>query len=185
MPLRTILLFGSIAGLIVAVPMFALLAGSPPDAEHGTTSMLIGYTLMLIALSFVFVGVKRHRDKALGGVIKFWPALLIGLAISAVAGIFYVVGWEITLALTDYAFLESYPRQMVAAAEAAGKSPAEVEAVRAEMAEFSAMYANPLMRVPMTFFVEIFPVGVIVSLITAFLLRNRRFLPARSSPATA
>jgi hypothetical protein len=28
-------------------------------------------------------------------------------------------------------------------------------------------------------FVEIFPVGVLVSLISAALLRNRRFLPAR------
>lgn len=39
-------------------------------------------------------------------------------------------------------------------------------------------YANPLFRLPMVF-AEIFPVGVLVSLISAALLRNRRFLPAR------
>jgi hypothetical protein len=179
--LRTILLFGSAAGLIVAVPMFSLLV----IQGHTESSALIGYTIMLLALSLVFVGVKRYRDRVLGGVIKFWPALLIGLAISAVAGIFYVVGWEITLALTNYSFLETYPQEMIATAEARGATAAELEAMRAEMAQFSAWYANPLLRVPMTFFVEIFPVGVIVSLISAVLLRNSRFLPARRSPAAA
>jgi hypothetical protein len=37
-------------------------------------------------------------------------------------------------------------------------------------------YADPLYRLPMTF-IEIFPIGVLVSLIAAALLRNRRFLP--------
>ena len=46
------------------------------------------------------------------------------------------------------------------------------------MDAFKIQYADPLFRLPMTF-VEIFPVGVLVSLISAGLLRNRRFLPAR------
>ena len=54
--------------------------------------------------------------------------------------------------------------------------------VVAEMERFKANYANPLYRLPMTFS-EIFPVGILVSLVTAALLRNRRFLPAR--PAIA
>jgi hypothetical protein len=40
-------------------------------------------------------------------------------------------------------------------------------------------YANPLFRIPMVF-LEIFPVGFIVALISAALLRNPRLLPARS-----
>ena len=44
------------------------------------------------------------------------------------------------------------------------------------------MYANPLYRLPITF-VEIFPIGVLISLISAVLLRNSRFLPARRSSA--
>ena len=47
---------------------------------------------------------------------------------------------------------------------------------------FVEQYRNPLFRLPMTF-IEIFPVGVIVSLATAALLRNSRFLPARKLPA--
>ncbi len=46
------------------------------------------------------------------------------------------------------------------------------------METFKAQYANPLFRLPMTF-IEIFPVGVLVSLISAAILRNPRVLPAR------
>jgi hypothetical protein len=38
-------------------------------------------------------------------------------------------------------------------------------------------YANPLFRIPMTF-LEIFPVGLLVSLVSALLLRNSKLLPA-------
>ena len=44
------------------------------------------------------------------------------------------------------------------------------------------MYANPLFRLPITF-TEILPVGLIVSLISALLLRNSRFMPARAKAA--
>jgi hypothetical protein len=41
-------------------------------------------------------------------------------------------------------------------------------------------YANPLFRLPMTF-LEIFPVGVLITLISAAILRKSEALPA--SPA--
>ncbi|MBX3703769.1 MAG: DUF4199 domain-containing protein, partial [Steroidobacteraceae bacterium] len=91
---RLILTFGIAAGLIVAIPMCLLVATSEPgDAGQ---SHVVGYLIMLLALSLVFVGVKRLRDREYGGVIRFVPALLAGLGISAVAGVIYVIGWEIT-----------------------------------------------------------------------------------------
>lgn len=176
--LRPILTYGLIAGLIVVLPMFAyFLLGEPEISDH---SALFGYATMLIALSTIFIAVKSYRDKALGGVIKFVPALLMGLGISVVAGLVYVIGWEIYMALTNYTFASAYGDAMVEAARAKGAPPAEVEQISAEMAQFAAQYSNPLFRIPITF-IEIFPVGVIVSLISAALLRNSRFLPARAA----
>jgi hypothetical protein len=178
--LRTILIYGVIAGLIVVAPTFLYFLWAKPDmSDH---SALLGYTIMLIALSTIFVAVKSYRDKALGGVIKFVPALLMGLGISVVAGVIYVVGWEIYMALTNYTFAAAYGDSMVEAARAKGASPAEVEALAAQMEAFAEQYANPLFRVPVTF-IEIFPVGLVVSLISAALLRNSRFLPARANRA--
>jgi hypothetical protein len=174
--IRTILVFGTIAGLAVGIPLscFALaFDGAPPP--YG---MAIGYTMMLVALSAVFVGVKRHRDVALGGTIRFWPAFGMGLAISAVAGIFYVLAWETAVAVSGIDFARAYATAMIEQERARGASAAELARFTAEMATFQAQYANPLFRLPMTF-TEIFPVGILVSLVSAGLLRNSRFLPAR------
>jgi hypothetical protein len=176
--LRTILTYGVIAGLIVAVPMFTLLAVRGED-DSWSSSYLFGYAIMILALSMIFVGVKNYRDKIKGGVIKFLPAFLLGLGISVVAGLIYVIGWEITLSLTESNFYADYSAAALEAARAKGMPAAELEAMRAQMADMERLYANPLLRMPLTF-IEIFPVGVIISLIAAALLRNPRFFPARA-----
>ena len=40
---------------------------------------------MIVALSVIFLGVKRYRDQELGGVIRFGTAFMLGLGIAAVA----------------------------------------------------------------------------------------------------
>ena len=174
--LRTILIFGLLAGMVVAVPMnLMMIFGKEGDGSH---SLFTGYALMLLAFTFTFVGVKHYRDRTLGGVIRFLPALLVGLGISFVASLIYVVAWEITLHATNFAFMEDYSRAMIEGARAKGASPEKLAKLTAEMQSMQVKYANPLFRLPMTF-VEIFPVGLVVSLATAGLLRNSRFLPMK------
>ncbi len=172
---RNILTYGTIAGLAVGIPLSAITIGYHGPLSH---SMLLGYTIMLVALSAVFLGIKRYRDVELGGVIGFWRALVLGLGISFVAGLFYVVAWETACAITGMDFASSYAKAMIAQKKAAGVSGAALAKFVAEMNDFKVQYANPLYRWPMTF-AEIFPVGVLVSLISAGLLRFSRFLPAR------
>ena len=176
---NTILKYGVIAGLVVGGFMFATFLGfdGMPPMQWG---MLIGYTTMLIALSAVFFGIKRHRDVDRGGVIGFWPALGAGLGISFVASVFYVLAWEGVQAVMDMDFATSYGNAMIESARARGATEEAIAKMSAEMAAFKVQYANPLFRLPMTF-AEIFPVGVLVSLVSAGLLRNPRFLPARRS----
>jgi hypothetical protein len=175
--LRTIIKYGVIAGLVVGgfeFATFVAFSGMPP-LKYG---MLIGYTTMLVALSAVFVGIKRHRDVDRGGVIGFWQAFAIGLGISFIAGIFYVIAWEVVQAMTHMDFGGAYANAIIASEKAKGASAEALARLSAEMEDFKVQYANPMFRLPMTF-VEIFPVGVLVSLVSAGLLRNSRFLPAR------
>jgi hypothetical protein len=175
---KTILTFGLIAGLLAGVPLFAIVVlyrGAPP--ENG---MLIGTLIMLVALSLVFVAIKRRRDAELGGVIRFWPALGLGLAISVVAGLVYAAAWEVTLAVTQLDFGTEYAKAYLAQGQAKGLSEAELAKLAAEMEDFKAMYAKPLYRFGITLS-EILPVGLLVSLVSAALLRNPRFMPARRS----
>jgi hypothetical protein len=175
--LRNILVFGSIAGVVVGIPLFTL---TVTMSHHVPLSYgwAIGYTTMLVALTAVFVGIKRYRDADLGGVIKFWPALFLGLGISFVAGVFYVLAWEAALTFTHMDFAGDYAKLMIEQEKAKGVSGAALAQFIAQMNQFKVQYADPLYRLPMTF-TEIFPVGVLVSLVSAGLLRNSRFLPAR------
>jgi hypothetical protein len=134
--------------------------------------------LVVGALSAVFVGIKRHRDVDRGGVIGFWPAFGLGLGISFVAGVFYVAAWEAVQAMTQMDFASSYAKAIIASEQAKGASAEALAKLGADMEAFKTQYADPLFRLPMTF-AEIFPVGVLVSLISAGLLRNSGFLPAR------
>lgn len=174
--IRTILKFGAIAGTLVGLALVGIglgFEGQVPPAW----GMALGYATMLVALSAVFVGIKHHRDRERGGVIRFWPALGVGLAISAVASLFYVVAWEVVRALAENDFAEVYTQALIAQQQAKGLAGAELAAYAASLEAFKADYANWWFRLPMSF-IEIFPVGVLVSLVSAALLRNPRVLPA-------
>ena len=175
-----ILRYGIFAGLIVSLPWLVYMLTLPADG-HMNHSMLLGYTLMIIAFSMVFVGVKQYRDRTQGGAIKFGTAFMLGLGISGVASLIYVIGWEICMAFSKYDFIQAYSKFIVDDARAHGASPAQLEAAAAQAADFARMYRNPLYRMAFTF-IEIFPVGILVSLISAALLRNARLLPARAQP---
>jgi hypothetical protein len=174
---RNILKYGLIAGLVVAIPMNLMMV-TMHDHAPLAWGMVFGYVTMLVALSAVFIAIKRYRDTELGGVIGFWPALGLGLGISVFAGIIYALAWELSLALTHMDFASAYANTLIAEKKAAGASAETIAQLTAEMDAFKVQYANPLFRMPMTF-AEIFPVGVLVSLVSAALLRNSRFLAAR------
>jgi hypothetical protein len=174
--IRLIIIFGSIAGIILAG---SFLAGYLLGADIDDHNVFVGYTIMLVALSFVFLGVKRARDTLYGGVITFGRALGVGLGIAAVAALFYVMGWEAYMAATGFTFMDAYIDSMIAAEQASGTSAADIAAMRAEMNEFAASYRNPMFRMAITF-AEIAPVGLVVALASAALLRRPSFFPAKA-----
>lgn len=177
--LKIILLYGLPGAVIVGAPMLWGMLAMDPDGPMPENGALIGYATMLVALTGVFLGVKHYRDKEKGGVIRFLPALGVGLGISAVASLGWVIAWEISLALTEFDFVATYYGAMIEQARAEGAGAERLAQLQADQADFAAMYSNPVIRMGITF-VEMFPIGVVISLISAALLRNSRFLPARA-----
>lgn len=174
---RIVLVYGSIAGVIVTASLTLSMAAS---TGHGVAGLVVGYLSMLIALSMVFVGVKKYRDEHLGGVIRFSTALAVGLGISLVASLFYALGWEAYLFATDYRFMPDYMASTIATKRAGGASAAEIARLSAEMQDFAKTYTNPVMRLLISMS-EIAPVAIIMTLISAALLRKRDFMPARAA----
>lgn len=170
------LVYGSIAGLIVIAAIVGSLALELPN--H-TTSEWLGYLVMLVAMSLIFVGVKRYRDLECGGVIRFGRALALGVGIAAVAGVIYVIGWEAYLGFSGRDFIAEYSQGIIDTMRAEGAGASAIAAKQAEMRSFAEMYRNPAMRLPLTF-IEIFPVGLLVALVSAALLRDPARFPARA-----
>lgn len=164
---KIILIYGLISGVIVASIMTITMASG---VHGGTMGMILGYLSMLIAFSFVFVGVKKYRDNDLGGVIKFGHAFVVGIAIALIGALIYVLNWEVYMYFTNYTFMEEYTKSAIEAARAKGMPAAEIAAYQAQMSEMTEQYKNPIYRMLFTFS-EIAPVGFVVSLIVAWNLR--------------
>lgn len=175
----TALRYGAISGaVVVAVIIAGMVYADGPGGGHASSSLWFGYLIMILALSTIFLAIRDYRNKKLGGVIKFLPAFGLGLLVAAVAGVVYVAAWETFLQVSHYPFMENYTAAMVQAQRDAGVSGAELDAFIAQMEKAKSDYANPLYRLPMTF-IEIFPVGFLIALISAVVLRKPRVLPAR------
>ncbi len=172
---KTILTYGLLTGAVI---IGSMIWGIVISEGKSGVSVWLGYLIMLVAMTMIFVGVKRYRDRELGGVIRFGRAFALGLGIALVASVIYVTAWEVYLALTDHAFINDYASGIIKTQQEAGISEADLLALRAKMDGLKVQYANPLFRLPMTF-AEIFPLGFLVSLVSAAVLRLPHVMPAR------
>ncbi|NND06686.1 MAG: DUF4199 domain-containing protein [Saprospiraceae bacterium] len=168
---RIVLRHGIIAGLILAGALLLSTQFMDAMTDH-VLGQVIGYLTMLVALSFIFVGIKRYRDLALEGKITFKRALLVGLYISLIASIFYVATWMIIteLILTDW--MDQYAVSYLEGLVSNEASEAEIEEGRVLMQRYKEMYENPWKKMGVTF-LEIFPVGLLVSLVAALILKRK------------
>jgi hypothetical protein len=172
---QTVLKYGFIAGGILSALMVITVAvPTKMGIELGMgVGMAIGYTTMLLSFLFVHFGIRSYRDTALGGSVRFWPAVRVGLLIALIGSMCYAATWQVVYRtmLPDYA--EKFGQSAVEAAQKRGAPAAEIEKTRKEMADFATMYRNPLYNFGITL-LEPAPVGILVALISARILSRRR-----------
>lgn len=171
---KVVLVCGLIAGGIVSILMLSsvsYLSHCQGNVDYNT-SMLIGYASMLIAFTLVFVGIRNYRDKYNAGVISFGKAFTTGILIVLIASTMYVVAWLIDYFFFIPDFMDKYSAHMLDKLKASGASPVEIDRQAKEMANFATMYKNPFFNAMMTY-VEILPVGLIVTLISSFILKRK------------
>ena len=163
-----------IAGIVVSILMLFTtnyISHCEGNVDYGT-SMLIGYASMLIAFSLVFVGIRNYRDKYNEGVISFGKAFKIGIMIVLIASTIYVVAWLIDYFFFIPDFIEKYSAHMLDELKASGASQIEIDKQTKEMASFVRMFKNPFFNAMMTY-IEILPVGLIVTLISSLILKRK------------
>jgi len=120
----------------------------------------------------VFVGIRNYRDKFNNGTISFGKAFKIGIMIVLIASTLYVISWLICYFFFIPDFLDKYGAREIETMKMNGATLTEIENKTKEMAEFARMYNNPLFNAMMTY-AEILPVGLIVTLISSFILKRK------------
>lgn len=176
---RNVLVFGTIAGLIISVFMFVSMLFFSNSSDF-SGSMLVGYASMLIAFSFVFVGIKNFRDKYNDGLITFGKAFSIGFLISLIASTFYVITWMLELKFVIPDFMESYGAHMLKQVKESGASQIQIDKTIAEMAYYREIYKNPVFVALLTY-MEILPIGLLVTLISALILKKKNKTQAQNA----
>jgi Protein of unknown function (DUF4199) len=173
------LTFGLLAGAIVSIFMIIALA---LYEKTGTifNNVLVGYATMVIALSMIFFGIKSYRDNYQNGAIRFWKGFQVGLLIALIASLMYTITWEVyvqTRPAGAASFMDKYADSVINKMKEKGASAAEIDQEVKKMDDFKSIYRNPAIRFGLTL-MEILPVGIIITLISAALLRKKEFLPA-------
>ena len=126
---------------------------------------------------------SSYRDHS-GGEITFGKAFTLGISITAISCIFYVVTWEIVYFNFLHGFADQYGAHLIEKMKAAGATPAAIQAQLEQIKKYKQLLDNPFTNAAMAF-IEPFPIGLVVTLISAAVLRRKtqRQLPPDALPA--
>ncbi|HEV7644905.1 MAG TPA: DUF4199 domain-containing protein [Pyrinomonadaceae bacterium] len=182
---KIVITFGVISGLILAgfVFLISTLCGNETiSMDHGE---LIGYTTMAISLSMIFFGIKSYRDNVGKGKITFWKGIQIGLLITLIASVFYFAGAEaynvanpgfVDKIMTKFTKLQTEKMQQ------AGASQEEIDKTVKFAGDMAKAMENPFIFYAICL-MELAPVGLIITLISAAILRRKDVLPLEPAAA--
>jgi hypothetical protein len=167
---RTVLIFGLISGVLSSLMMIATVPFLHRIGfDHGE---VIGYTAIVLSFLLVFFGIRSYRDNVGNGQITFGKGFAVGICITLISCVFYVVTWEILYFNFLHDFMDKYGAYLIEKAKAAGASAAQLQAQTDQVKKYKVMYDNPLINAAMTF-IEPFPVGLVITLISAGILRKK------------
>jgi len=167
---KTIVTFGLISGAVSALMMVGTLPFEDKIGyDHG---YVIGYTTIVLSFLLVYFGIRSYRDNVGSGQITFGRAFGIGICITVISCLCYVLTWEILYYNFYPDFLDKFDAHVIAKLRASGATAAAIQAKAQELQKLKEMYANPLFNGAMTF-LEPFPVGLLITLISAGILRKK------------
>jgi hypothetical protein len=177
---KTVLTFGVIAGVMISVLMGGnLLIANRVGSGH---SLVLGYTTMVASFLLIYFGIRSYRDNTLGGQISFGRAFACGILITLITCVFYVAMWEIVYFNFMPHFMDSYFAAQIHKVQSSGLDPATTAARVAAIERSQQLYQNPFVNMAYTF-MEPLPVGLLITLISAAILRRKAPVEPTAAPA--
>jgi hypothetical protein len=165
---KIILVFGLISGAISS----ALMIVTVPFADRIGHSLFLGYATMVASFLLVYFGIRSYRDNASAGSITFGKAFAIGICITLISCAMYVLTWEVIYFNFMHDFMDKYNAHVIAKLQESGATAAAVQAKMQQLNAFKKSYENIFFNMAMTF-IEPFPVGLLITLISSAVLRKK------------
>jgi Protein of unknown function (DUF4199) len=179
---KTLLTYGLASGAISSLMMVATI---PFENQIGfDKAEFVGYTIIVLSFLLVFFGVRSYRDNVENGHITFAKAFAVGISITLITCICYVATWEILYFNFMPDFMDKYGAYVVEKSKAAGASSAAVQTQLREVQKYKELYKNPFYNAAITF-IEPFPIGFVITLISAAVLRKKAQTQPAQSPLPA
>jgi Protein of unknown function (DUF4199) len=179
---KTVLTFGLISGAISSVMMVATVPFAHSIGFN--KALIVGYTTIVLSFLLVFFGIRSYRDNVGNGQITFTKAFAVGISITLISCMFYVATWEILYFNFMPDFMDNYGAHTIERLKASGASPEAVELQVQQLEKFKEQYKNPLFNSLMTF-IEPFPVGLGITLLSAAVLRKKAQSQTAQLPSPA
>jgi hypothetical protein len=179
---KVVVTFGLIGGVLISAMMLITI---PFEDKIGfDRGLIVGYTTMVASFLLVYFGIRSYRNNLGGGRITFGRAFGVGILITLITCVFYVATWQVMYFYFMPDFMTKEGAHAVEKLRASGASEAAVQAKLVEMQKAKAIEDNPLTNAAMTF-LEPFPVGLLIALISAGMLRRKEPLPAAQGAVAA
>lgn len=156
--------------LIVGVSAFNLLVLVKITGNTGQE--VAGYLAMLLAMVFVFLGMRRYRDQVNGGYLSFGEGMRLGLLIASIPAVFFGLFDLLYTEVINPGWLDDYYHQYIERIRATTE-PARLEAELAKAAKEKEFFSNPVMQF-LVMGATVFIIGVIVTIISALTLRRSK-----------
>jgi hypothetical protein len=167
---RIVLTYGLIAGAFLSAMMFITMPFH--DRIGYENAMVIGYTTMVLAFLMVFFGIRSYRDNVAAGDVSFGQGFKVGILITLIASLCYVLTWQLIYFRIAPEYADKIFAEVVEKERADGATEAELAVTRQKMTDFQEKYRNPLFNGAVTM-MEVLPVGLLATLVSAAILRRR------------
>jgi hypothetical protein len=171
---KTVLTFGLISGAISAAMMLVTIPFV--DTIGWDKGEILGYTSIVLAALLIFFGIRSYRENVAGGRLTFGRGFAVGILITLISSACYVATWEVVYFKFLPDFADKYAAHMVERAKASGASQQKLDETQQKATQFKQMYNNPAINIALTF-MEVFPIGLGVTLISAGILRKKQPIP--------
>lgn len=168
---KTIVRYGlySAAAMVLFFLGTYLFFGNSPS--NWTLQEVLGYLSMVLALSFVFFGIRHYRNNENGGQLNFAQGMKLGLLITLISslafGIFdslYVKFFWPDFGDKYYAHLKEDMSKKI--------SGAELQKALEELSSQKEMFSNPLALFGLMF-ITVFLIGIIITVISTLILKTK------------